>query len=137
MTRPGKERPEREEETSRERTELGEGSAALGKSDHSFTLQAIMELKGSMGELKSSFNSLRDAIEGMKSKVDDLVSWKNRILGGAVVVGAVLTVAAFFIGKFFEYVTIKSPTAQVQTQSATPEPRAVPPGKPPVKPTKP
>ena len=67
-----------------------------------------------MGELKSSVDLLKNSVEGVKTKVEDLVTWKHRILGGAVVLGMVITVLAFFIGKFWDYVTIKSPTAQIQ-----------------------
>ena len=73
-----------------------------------------MELKGSIGEMKSSFDSLKTSIDGMKSKVDDLVNWKHKIIGGAVVLGAVLSIFGFFIGKFWDYVIIKPPSAQIQ-----------------------
>ena len=62
-----------------------------------------------------SFDSLKMSVDGMKSKVDDLVNWKHRILGGAVVLGMVITVFAFFVGKFWDYVTIKAPSAQIQS----------------------
>lgn len=95
-------------------TTPSESYAAFGGVDHSFTLQAIMDLKGSMGELKSSVDQLRTSIEGMKSKVDDLVTWKHKIIGGAVVLGVVISVCAFLVGKFSDYVTIKSPSSQTQ-----------------------
>lgn len=104
------------------------GVTAYGGGDHSFTLQAIMDLKGSMGELKAAVDQLKTSIDGTKTKVDDLVSWKNKILGGVFVLGVVMSIAAFFIGKFSDYVTIKSPSViQAQSDVVQPSPASVPP----------
>lgn len=70
-----------------------------GHHDHSFTLQTIMELQKSMGELTASVNNMSTILSSTKSKVDDLVAWKNKILGGAIVLGAVTSVLGFIIAK--------------------------------------
>lgn len=79
--------------------------------DHSFTLQAVMEMHKSIGELKSSVDGLNATVQGIKSKVEDLVGWKNRILGGAIALGAICTLLGFGISKFSQYVTISTPQA--------------------------
>lgn len=118
-------RKPRPEETPPATTPM-ESSAVYGAGDHSFTLQAIMDLKGSMGELKSSVEQLKTSIDGMKSKVDDLVTWKHKILGGAVVLGLVISLLAFLIGKFGDYVTIKAPLPQTQISITPPQPTSIP-----------
>lgn len=93
-------------------------SAAFGNVDHSFTLQAIMDLKGSMGELKSSVELLKSSVDGMESKVGELVTWRHRILGGVIVLGVIFAFLGFVFGKFSDYVTIKAPTDQVQPNTS-------------------
>jgi hypothetical protein len=112
----------REKETATaapERATAGEGSA-FGHGDHSFTLQAIMEMQKSIGELKAIVESVKTSVESTKSKVDDLMRWKHLIIGGAVVLGVVISAAVFLVNKFSEYVTIKAPSAQVQVQMQSP-----------------
>jgi hypothetical protein len=82
-------------------------------SDHSFTLQAVMELHKSTGEMKAAIEGLTTVVGGVKTKVDDLISWKNMIVGGAAVLGVVFTLMGFAIGKFWDYITIKAPAAPV------------------------
>lgn len=81
-----------------------------------------MEMQKSLGEINASIKSLSSAIDSIKSKVDDLTNWKNRILGGALVLGAVITVLGFLVGKFWDHVTFKSPVVQTiqQSQATTP-----------------
>lgn len=83
--------------------------------DHSFTLQAVMEMQKSIGELKATITDNTSAINSMRAKVDGLVEWKNKILGGAVVLGAVIALAAFLISKFSDYVTISAPVSHHPT----------------------
>lgn len=80
-----------------------------GTHDHSFTLQAVMDLKGSFGKLEASLENLNTSISSMKGKVDDLVNWKHRILGGAAVIAVVFTVVGVVIGKFGSYVSFHGP----------------------------
>ena len=56
---------------------------ATGLHDHSFTLQAIMELQKSSAEISTNLQTLKSSVDGVKSKVEDLVGWKNKIVGGA------------------------------------------------------
>lgn len=60
-------------------------------------------------------DALTVSVNSTKAKVEDLVNWKNKILGGAFVLGAVITVFGFLIGKFSSYVTIAAPAAVAPT----------------------
>lgn len=84
-------------------------SVGYGGSDHSFTLQTVFEMQKSLGELIATVNTLKTSIDSVKSKVDQLSDWKNRILGGAVVLGVIFSLLGFGISKFSEYVVIKAP----------------------------
>lgn len=99
-----------------------------GMADHSFTLQAIMELQKSVGELNSTLQSVRSSVESTKSKVDDLVNWKHKILGGAAVLAAVVATLGFLAGKVSDYVTFKSPnpTPAVSIAPQLPAPQQAP-----------
>ena len=83
-----------------------------GSSDHSFTLQAVIEMQKTLGELTSNIQALTKSVESNKSKVDDLVQWKNMILGGAITIGAIVTMLAFGIAKTWDYISIKPPSAK-------------------------
>jgi hypothetical protein len=84
-----------------------------GYQDHSFTLQAIMELQKSVGEMNANLQALKTSVDGVKGKVDDLVNWKHKIIGGAAVAGAIIAVLAFLATKAADYVSIKTPSTQV------------------------
>jgi hypothetical protein len=84
-----------------------------GNSDHNFTLQSVMEMQKSLGELTSTINALKTSVDGVKSKVENLVEWKSKIIGGAIVLGFVFTLLGFAITKLSDYVTIKSPEKTV------------------------
>lgn len=84
-----------------------------GYRDHSFTLQAIMELQKSVGEMNANLQALKTSVDGVKGKVDDLVNWKHKIIGGAAVAGAIIAVLAFLATKAADYVSIKTPSTQV------------------------
>jgi hypothetical protein len=96
-------------------------------------VQAVMEMQKSIGEVKASIDSLRTVVDSTKSKVDDLVNWKHKIIGGAAVLGVIVTLVGFFIGKFWEYVTIKPPAPQAQTETSPRTQPPVPPTTPPAK----
>lgn len=91
---------------------------AHGQPGHDFTLQAVMELQKSVGELVARVDALRSSVDGVRSKVDDLVGWKHRIVGGAVVFGVVATVLGFVIGKASDYVTLTPKQAAPPAQQA-------------------
>lgn len=89
----------------------------FGSGEHSFTLQAIMELQKSVGEMNANMSAMKSSLDGMKTKIDDLVGWKHKILGGAAAIAAVIAVLAFILGKASEYITLKQPPAQTVINS--------------------
>lgn len=82
---------------------------ATGLHDHSFTLQAIMELQKSSAEISTNLQTLKSSVDGVKSKVEDLVGWKNKIVGGAIAFGAICTVLGFVLSKASDYISFKQP----------------------------
>jgi hypothetical protein len=68
-----------------------------------------MQMQQALGEIKASIDNLRQTVDSTKSKIDDLVAWKNRILGGAIALGAVCALIGFLVTKFSSYVTISVP----------------------------
>jgi len=87
-----------------------------------------MEMQKSIGEVKSSIEGLRKVVEDTKSKVEDLVAWKHKIWGGAAVLGAIITLVGFGVGKFWNYFSFQPPPHAIE-QSApyTPPPQGAPP----------
>lgn len=86
--------------------------------NYDYTLQAVMDMRQSMGEFKASIDSMNLTMQGTKAKVDDLVNWKNRILGGAIVLGTICALLGFVVSKFSNYITISAPSAQQIQKSA-------------------
>lgn len=76
-------------------------------------VQSIMEMQKSLGEINSSIKTLSTSVDSVKGKVDDLVKWKNMILGGAIVTGVFISFVIFTVSKASDYLTIKTPPAQV------------------------
>lgn len=76
--------------------------------DHSFTLQTVLELQKSVGEINANLQALKSSVDSTKAKVDDLIGWKHKIVGGAVVLGAVCTILGFAFSKASDYFTLKS-----------------------------
>ena len=97
---------------------------AYSPHDQSFTLQAIMDLKGSFVEVTTELKNLKSSVDSVKSKVDDLVNWKNKTLGGAIVLGVVATLLGVLVTKASDYISLKTPQA-----AAAPQPAPTPPGK--------
>lgn len=93
-----------------------------GSSDHSFTLQAIIGLEKSVAEIGVHIQGMRSSIDGLKTKVDDLVGWKNKIIGGVAVFGIVFTAVGYLAAKASDYVTIRVPTALQVTPVVAPLP---------------
>lgn len=90
---------------------------------HDFTLQAIIELQKSIGEMNATLASTKSSVDALRTKVDELVAWKNKILGGAAVLAAVVAILGYLLGKASDYVTLKSsPTAVTQQPSPLPQP---------------
>lgn len=80
---------------------------ATGQHDHSFTLQAIMELQKSSAEVSTRVEALKSSVDGLKAKVDDLVAWKYKILGGVAVAGICIGLAVSAAVWLSNYVTLK------------------------------
>lgn len=74
--------------------------------DHSFTLQTIMELQKSNGQLIESVNSLRITIETQNSKLknieDGLTSVNQKIYAAGIVLTIALVVGGFFVDKIWD-----------------------------------
>jgi len=64
-------------------------SIGYGHPEYQF-IQSIMEMQKSLGEINASIQALNKTVESTKSKVDDLVKWKNMIMGGAITIGFLL-----------------------------------------------
>ena len=96
----------------------------MGHSDHSFTLQAVMELQKSVGEMNANLTGVKSSVDSVKSKVDDLVAWKNRILGIALGVGAMISILSILLTK--SYLTIGAPPIVVPAASVGAAPVPVP-----------
>lgn len=92
-----------------------------GHPEYNF-VQSVMEMQKHLGEVNSSVKTLNDSINTqvkilnesigvVSTKVDSLVDWKNKILGGAIALGAVLAGLSFVISQFFAYfdVSVKQP----------------------------
>jgi hypothetical protein len=98
----------------------------MGMPGHDFTLQAVMELQKSVGEMNANLQALKGSVDSIKTKVDDLVGWKHKILGGAAVLAVVVAALSFLMGKASEYVTWKSPAQQVAAPAVLPAPAGQP-----------
>ena len=85
--------------------------------DHAISM--LMEMQASIGQLRSSFDSLKSSVDGVKTKVDDLVAWKHKILGGAVVLGAVAALLGFGIRNVWDRFSFQNPASQ---QVSAPQP---------------
>ncbi|MFO1311559.1 MAG: hypothetical protein U1F41_05770 [Burkholderiales bacterium] len=108
MTPPKRQSPSSPEQADGVPTSVAQVPPAIGYGHPEFQfVQSIMEMQKSLGEINASIQQLRTVIEGTRSKVDDLVNWKQRIVGGAVVLGLLLSFVGFLIGK--DYVSINPP----------------------------
>lgn len=74
-------------------------------------VQSIMEMQKSLGEINASIKALSKSVDSTKSKVDDLVKWKNMILGGVIVAGVLISGMAYLLNKASDYITFKNPAA--------------------------
>lgn len=74
---------------------------ALGTVDHSFTLQAIMEVQRSIGELTGSVNHLKESVDGHGDSLKSLQRVVWIATGGFIVGSAVL---AFVLDKLWDRV---------------------------------
>jgi hypothetical protein len=94
--------------------------------DYDVGVSMLMEMQSTLARLDEKFNGLRSSVDSMKGKVEDLVGWKNKILGGAIILGAVCSITGFGIAKFSSYVTIRTPHETHKTAEPSPAPAAPP-----------
>lgn len=76
--------------------------------------QTLMEIQGTLARLDERTGAMKGSLDGLKGKVEDLISWKSKILGGAITLGAVIAVLAslitFAVTKLSGYVSFHEPT---------------------------
>lgn len=91
-------------------------SIGYGHPEYQF-VQSIMEMQKSLGEINASIQALTKTVDSTKSKVDELVTWKNMVFGGAITLGFIITIAIAVI-KLFDHNPISTPKIQaIQPQS--------------------
>jgi uncharacterized membrane protein len=64
-----------------------------------------VETKVAVESINISIGTLKDDVKSIKTKVEDLVSWRNKILGGALTLGFLLTFG-FGVAKLLDGVPI-------------------------------
>jgi hypothetical protein len=93
-----------------------------GHSEYHF-VQGLMEIQKSMVELHTDMKHLTKTVDGLKTKVEDLIRIKNLVFGGAIVLGTVITIAVGIVKLGSEYVMLK-PSVSASTQAAEAAPAA-------------
>lgn len=100
---------------------------AVGLPGHDFTLQAVMDIKGSMGELSSAVKSLQGAVEKMDAriaKMDDKVSGvTHKLYAAGAVLAVAVVVGGFIVNKAWDLMALQI------TRSTLPSPANPPPAK--------
>lgn len=99
--------------------------------DHSFTLQTIMELQKSTGQLIESVNNLRSSVDSQNSKLqkieDGLADVKRKIYAAGIVIGIVMVVGGFFVNKIWDLfsqqivITTKSEVKKIPITESEPD----------------
>lgn len=84
-------------------------------------VQSIMEMQKSLGEINASIQALNKSVDSSKSKIDDLVKWKNMIVGGALAIGFIIGLLSLISTKVLNHITFNTPTTPQTIQSAQPE----------------
>ena len=83
-------------------------------------VQSVMELRSAMHQmdtdnkvaaarLESKIDHMSATLESTKKKVDDLVTWKAKILGGAIVVGIIISAVFGLAVKYGDRISITPP----------------------------
>ncbi|WP_261938302.1 hypothetical protein [Pandoraea sp. NE5] len=99
--------------------------------DQSFTLQAIFDLKSDVAKLTSAVEQLRLSDEKTSKKVGDLHDLKNKLVGGAIVLGVVISavggLVAWSANKVVDVLaTAAKPVLQGTAPSTAPTPEPPP-----------
>ena len=102
--------------------EAGVTPQAVMSHDHSFTLQAVMELQKSTGELTAAVSLMRDSLSAQDQKLDRLIDKQEQRLGeveatlnsvttklyaAGVVLVAVLAIGGFMVDKAWDIMADK------------------------------
>jgi Flp pilus assembly protein TadB len=95
--------------------------------DYSFTLQMVMELQKSTGQLTEAVNSLRDAIDKQGDKIDKiedkLSGITQKIYAAGVVLTILVVIGGFIVNKAWDIVVqqlTSRPSVIAPTQPTTP-----------------
>ena len=83
-------------------------------------VQSVMELRSAMhqmdtdmkvaaAKLESKIDHMNVTLESTKRKVDDLATWKAKILGGAIVVGIIISTVFGLAVKYGDRISITPP----------------------------
>ena len=94
MTREGQ-HSERERETASPQ----EGAGTWASSDYSFTLQAVMEMKQSIGELTQAVRTLNDTTKAHGDKLDKI---SHRLYAASAVIVVLTGIAVFVLDKIWD-----------------------------------
>lgn len=79
--------------------------------DQDVAITMLMQLQSSVAEVKTALAGVKGSVDQVTDKVDHLIQWKNRIIGGAIVLGVVATLLGFMIEHFSSYITITTPSS--------------------------
>lgn len=85
-------------------------------------------MQKSLGEMSATLHATKSSLDGLKGKVDDLVSWKNKIIGGVAVLAVVFSLMGWLVGKASAYIDFRPAGAvsPAQPSTALPAPPATP-----------
>lgn len=102
--------------------------------DHSFTLQTVMELQKSTGQLTECINSLRSSVDKQTTKLekleDKLSSVTHKIYAASVVLTIMVAVGGFIVNKAWnlmaqqitfknEYISKQAPTKKPPDETSS------------------
>jgi hypothetical protein len=100
------------------------------RSDHSFTLQTIMELQRAVGSLDATLKSVKESVDRMDGRLasveEKLSGVTHKIYAAGVVLAILVAIGGFVVNKASD-VAIASLTAISQPTAATKDKPPVPP----------
>lgn len=76
--------------------------------DHSFTLQAIMEVQKSVSQMATKTDRLISDVESHGTKIDDVRGKIRFVQGGLWVIGAIVTIGVAVVGLALRFVPAAS-----------------------------
>jgi hypothetical protein len=81
-------------------TTPGEGQVAFGTGDHSFTLQAILQMQTTLGGLSTKVERLISDVAGAGTKLDTVCHQVTFVKGALWVIGGVIALAGILVGLY-------------------------------------